>query len=810
MQKVSKKAMIISITSITAALLLIALVVSIVLPQYWGYFSRGEQAPLFEKARHDLLTTFDEVDLSTRKAPKRVINNEKPLNLVNYYFSEPVDLFWNSIPESQRELSVLLIIPSHVYLPTDEEALRRMEETADECERLRIPYAIQNAMGEAFMEELMPLAYLEQRFMAQHEYFYGLNCAELYNGIEWRGETDSDLSLYVSDGIKLCAKYGALFIWTDTNMRYKNGMMIEWLERSEEFYSTLKNYSQYVYVLSKETSVTWMDPMPMPSSYSLLEGLWLSGLIAGWGVACDWWSFAINAENDAASLFHENDNLIDHYSENGFSYPENLFTMNFAYVMSRGGTCFKAEAPNMTMTIGGKPVAGFQYSMMPFLDSLINGRLQIPSRDEVMRDTTAVVVGAKNFPDFNYNKKESYRFPDSGTINIIPLLPKNLRLTERAVFESNGVQIIEKKLSEKQYNKIFAPIDANTYATRTADQWYYINNVDNISMKKQAKLYPIYAKAEYFTIDASEHTFAIIKEAKNSLKFNINNYRTDKKALLEGVTSATDNSWEKISAEYLILDDYGNPILDDTVKRNSTITIKGTYQGGKPQIVFLNSSDGSGAFNRPYIETQTWNSATQVLTISIEHNGKVDFDVLLDSADGNLNIPVKEAIASTKGKNNNSVDKLSELVKSPITDKHNYTYYSYLQYSNALSRAEMMISERTYSKSQINKAASELKKYRSRLIRVDKYVSTMKEVLEIDKSQYSEDKYNNLMTAYDLMLLELLSPKYFVEGKANRALLYVPDVYRNVTFNAFQNYLKKNALERRYNALTNAIAELKS
>lgn len=90
------------------------------------------------------------------------------------------------------------------------------------------------------MEERIPIAWLEERFASRHDYFYGLNAAELYNGVIWRGEVESNNAQYIIDCITLAAKYGAFFFWTDTNMNYDNGMVLEWFEKMTLFIPLLK------------------------------------------------------------------------------------------------------------------------------------------------------------------------------------------------------------------------------------------------------------------------------------------------------------------------------------------------------------------------------------------------------------------------------------------------------------------------------------------------------------------------------------------------------------------------------------------
>lgn len=156
------------------------------------------------------MKNFDEVDLSEKGQLKRVINNKNPLHLLNYYAQEPVEELWASVPDDLKPYTVMLIIISE-KAEGSENYIKKIEEVADRCEELEIPYAISNVCGETHFENRLPISYLEERFAKRHKYFYGLNGAELYNTILWRGELESNNCQYLIDSIKLAAKYGGYF-----------------------------------------------------------------------------------------------------------------------------------------------------------------------------------------------------------------------------------------------------------------------------------------------------------------------------------------------------------------------------------------------------------------------------------------------------------------------------------------------------------------------------------------------------------------------------------------------------------------------
>lgn len=758
----NKKKAITIMSIITAICLVVAISVTSLVHIFNYYQLPQSEGQLSTKARQILLMNRDSVDLGVKSEPKRIIDNSHPMNLLNYYGNEDILTLWSSIPDNQKPFTIMLIIPGHCLLPNSDTAIDSLERDADICEVNRIPYAIQNINGEYHSEERMPIAYLEQRFAAKHEYFYGLNAAELYNGVDWRGNLESDQSQYIIDCIKLSAKYGAFFIWTDTNRGYENGMLLEWLENNENFYSTFKNYSKYICLLNKES-------FGVPSTYGIMQGLWLAGLVGNWGVASDWWHWQV--DGDKKSLFGEFDKYVDNEWDMILSFPENMYVQSMMLVMSRGGTCFKAEAPNFSTSIGGVPVGGYEYGISPMLDRLIGGDIRISDKNTVLKETKAVIIGGSNWVDeFNYDFNDSNLYPNSGEAGIIPLLPSNLRLDERAVFLTLGIPLIDYKLNEAQYRGIWGNDSrSNTYITASGNNWYYINNVENRKENRYANFQPRISSASNVKITTAEHTSAIINESSANLSFYISNYRTDKSNMIKELTKESwDNAsgWVEICGKYLPIDANGNPIgVDDSALRRVEIVINGSYNGGRPKVIMKSNIDGSGDNGRPFTYTESWNETSEELTITIMQNGVVEFDISVDDSGKTLNYVERDIINDSIKPNNNCIDKLSELMVNNITDSNNYTYYSYLNYARAVANAEMLISERTGSIADVDLAVKELVNAREQLINIEDAMKLLgSAILRIDDTMGGIA----IGKSYDRLLREVLSVNKYVAGRSNK------------------------------------------
>ncbi len=781
MRKVlSKKGKI--IISIVACFLAVVIILSSVLAnlQY-----AKENFALYSEARDILLKNFEKVAQSDNAELKRVIDNTHPMNLVNYYGGEDIVTFWNTLSKKQQECSILLLIPGQTLLAKNETNLHNLESWADTCEQKGIPYAIQSINGETHMEARMPVKYIEERFAVRHKWFYGINAAELYNGVTWRGKAESDNSLYIIDTIKLCAKYGAYFIWTDTNLNYKNGMILDWLENNESLYSTFKMYSQNICMLNKESIAD-------PATYGLLQGLWLSGLIGNWGVSSDWWHWQIDGNK---SLFGEHDDYIGNEWEQIFCYPENMYVQSMMLVISRGATCFSQEAPNFSISYKGEVTAGYEYSLSPFLDRIMDGRITIPTLSQVFDATSFAVIGKENYLLSNYNMKESNLYPAMGQSGIVPLLPKNLRNTERAIFTERGIVLVNYKVSRKEFMRVYGENDANTYLTNTGQNWYFINNLENKQGSKYAKFAPKYAGAESFYIESEEHCSAVISDTRYGFNVYLSNYRTDKTFMIQkdSANIFETGNWADYVAKFLTLDDRtGSPLgATDSELRKTVIEIVGTFDGGEPFVEFTNNSNGSGKNNRPYTIKKDWNSDNKVLRLEILHNGIVEFNVRLDDTEEEYSGVWRREIDDIYDRIDADTTKLQELVKEKIENSNIYTYFSYLEYDKQFEKAKVMISEKTYSQKQIDSQVKALKKATDNLINIEKEIEVLQKV---NNGSYQAAA----MVAYDSLLREMLSCLNYVNGRSNK--LTYASIYKNKDINCTFSP-KRRSITKAYNNL---------
>lgn len=743
-KKIKKIVIVCSMLAVFAIILTFAILTGI-------YYSREKNpVPLSSLQRELLLKRFEKIDYTPESVPlKREISAQKPLHIVTYYGDENgIDELWSQIPDDIKEITVIMLIKGNVFAPGgDPLSLVRL---ADKCDESAIPYAIQLVNGETHFEWLMPLKWIEEEF-CKRQYFYGVSTAELYNGEEWRGQMDGDLAWYVNDAIRLMAKHGEFMFFTDTNIFGTNGTFSDWIEENEYLYSTMKDCHEHIFMQNKES---YGDP----SSYSVMKGLYMAGLIGGWGVATDWWHWQVDGKK---VLFNEGRNNIDNEWERIYYYPENMQVMSLAMVAANGGFCFKNEAEFYSVAVGGKRTATFQYATIPFLRSVLNGDFDIPSREELLVNEKFAIFGAENYKAINYDLKQSNLYPCTPQYNIIPLLPANLRASEKALFDNNNVKLIcEKPDKDNTSAYLNTNVVGDTYMTNINDSWFYLNNSENKRAVKTATATALaYDSASEITISASEHTYLYFRQSSDNIYFQTNNFRLDKYDMV----SALDGSEDPHDAlsEWITVDPAtGKVKADSSQKRQTVVTIK---TSSKPAVEWITSPDG-GEHHASFSFTESYENGTYTLTIN--HNGYVSFNI--KTAQGNkttqaakqtvANEPMKTYDADYSGIQKLLDEKASLLEKSDI-----FTETSFAAFRREYSLLEYAVSSHNVPEDRIDDAIAFLNEVP--LLDISAQIQKLRDYAENNSLEENADSYDRLLRA-------LLSPTKYYNYKESSLKTY--------------------------------------
>ncbi len=763
-----------------------------------GCSKSQEDQSLSDTQRTILLERFSEQSTPSQYPPvKRVVSPENPLNVITWYGgAEGVEELWNTLPPSIQEISVLVLIPGNFLMPGGNP--QGLLEAATACNNLQIPFLIQNINGETHKAWNPPIAWLEKTFTPM-EYFYGLSSAELYNGEEWRGQLDGDNSQYITEMIEFCAANGLIFAWTDTNIFGTNGTIIDWIEENEQLYSVMQSHPQNIIMQNKES---YGDP----STYSLMKGLYMAGLIGGWGVATDWWHWQVS---NYKSLFNSNNGSIDSDWEQIFWYPEALQSQSLLFVSSGGGTAFKNEAQFYSVAVQNPETketartATFEYATLPFFNSILEGPFSIPSREDILASDSFAMIGGTNYKPINYrlraktwylwplkwlpfqdvahSLKESSLYPNIPDYGIIPLLPANLRNEERALLESFGIDLLDTKMTEKLLEPYAdtsrSKIQGNTFASEINNQKYYLNNLENIDKEKEVTFSNFTSNDVYsLSFSSGPHTYAMVQENPGSLQIHLNNYRVDKNEMMDSL-NGSENPQEALYNWITVDPDTGNLRgADDSAKRITTIEITLPSQF-TPEISFSQNQDGehgsrpfSYSFDSPTSQELEKNRGTRHI-LTVDHNGPVDIIISVPEliTDGEItatqqHLP-EEQVYSTVPLSpeaqqlQDTIDTWSYVTQTPKS----YTETSYHNFYRAWSAGKIAIQEGR--KEIYTTLTKEIEASAAILLDITVAIEELQKFTTLTDQQRNSATYESYGKAFDRLLREILSPTLWYEGK---------------------------------------------
>lgn len=713
------KGLLITITAIVAVVL-----ITLSLCLYFMLFVYGTYQPYSPEQRQILMQNFDNVDLTSDNyvSMKRYVGTFQPINFIEYN-GDPDGLtaFWQSLPSEVRGYSAIIISSDDILRPGRADALSNTDNLLKVCADNSIQYVAEILTGESQHEWLLPLAYVEQKFLSDKNCI-GVSVNKIYSASKSRGLLDGDFGNYIADLIMLCAKYGEYVVWSDCNVYGENGIIIDWLETNEYLYTAMLENSSNVIMMADGTEYS-------RSTYSLMLGLYLSGLIGNWGVTGDLSDMYATAPETS--------------KRSSSDYDLNTSCDSYALAAAYGATSFLIKSSDNVVSIDND---AFKYGMMPFIRSINNGGFRVPDKEDVFNKIKFAVVGGRNFKEVNRDK---------GTISvnsfgIIPLLPINIRSNARRSFTDKKVQLIDIELTADMAAKYLdADVAGTAYLGRTGKKWFYINNSGNKNNINAAKVNKFYnCGASELLIMSYEKTYAMIVEDAASLKFTVNNYH----------------------APTVISDAEAEANLTKTIIK---LTIA---EGDTPSVTFATNNDYTAYY------TQNVSIVNNVAEITIMHNGEVEFTVTTGTPQS-LEPPEKKEVNNPTYERNNTgdYDGCNAVIGSIDTLLANRAAYTNVGIGNLLEYRYMLsrtVQEQDLADADIKALIAEFREHRDLLIDIAEPVRVLK--------LYQHTGDAKLDKAFDLLMRELLSPTDYVEGKENGNQLGFP-----YSKNVFDQYLKK-------------------
>lgn len=586
---------------------------------------------------------------------RRVVSKEQPLFITNFYKGgegpDQTDVatdLWSKIPADLKVNTVIMFIAENLRNNTSN--TQWITAQANTAQAAGIPFFLQVVNGDTPAAERIPVSFF-RNLAETHSMMQGVNAAELYNAVYNFGSSHSD---YLAEVVQLAADEGLYFAWSDTNIFGTGGTMIQYLQENATLLSKIRANAQNMIFMNKESyGDTDTDALNL--------GMWLSGSIGNWGSSSDWWHWGLNGYGRLWGSGSQTWKDI-------LQYPEAMTVQSMLKVVSQGGTVFKTEAQWFTNVTDGERLAGYEFAIVPFLRDLKSGVIDIPTKQDVLSQNKMVYKGSVYDQSTMWDTAASNIFPRTGRYGIIPMVPNTIPNADLSMFEN----IATAGQSQAWFDSLYPQdaISSNTFLLHNSATWYWMNYAENREVTAQSTFKPRLSGATSIQVAAPNHTFAVMTETANKVDVVLNNYRTNKDNVrtetLYGTAPNVDfDKWQtyRYIKDYtsVKLDAAGNPVKDATGNvqtasnrtlndrsardiRTTTFTVNGTWQGGQPQVVYAADTTAT----RPYTHTETWDTASKQLTISIVHNGLVKLSIRTDGAGGPGDVNLANGKAATQ------------------------------------------------------------------------------------------------------------------------------------------------------------------
>lgn len=606
---------------------------------------------------------------------------------------DPLKL-WNTIPEDLKDNTVILLIAERSIKDNvieegteDVNAIRTWyKKQVEFCNKNKIPCAVQNLNGETSTYDRIPLSFWKE-LAEENEYLVGFNGAELYN--RFNGGEANNGDEYVADLIRMGSSMGVSMMWTDTNVFGNHGVLMDWLEEENSVLgNAMKDNHEYISMMYKESYGN-------PSTDALYLGLWLTGYCDNWGVASDWWHWQLDGNG---TMFDQPGNI------GGWGqtlvWPENMYSQDIIRVASMGATSYKSEPQWYSVASNGNRTPAYQYSVMPTLQKICSGEIDIPTREEVAKRTKLVVKGTENFRPSIYDTAYSQLYPKTGQYGIVPLVPNTV--DNDTLKELGFEHIVEEPLTEEMLKKAYPDkkYEGNAWAENWNDTWYMMNSSEDKDVRQSAT---VETKIGKLTVDMTPHTYAVATSGgNNNVSLILSNYRLDKSELWDGTNPA-----ENMSLVYQYIWEMSRRMQNnegcDTELRDTVLTVN-TEE--KPEVIFKNEGENLYAYDnytRPFVHSEVTGEAGN-WTVTVQHNGFVECEIL------------------TGGSTETKVDKtvLKDLIdKANGLNQADYTKESFEGMKNALASAQKVYEDEQASETEVKTAEENLKKAIETLVKAD-------------------------------------------------------------------------------------------
>ena len=445
------------------------------------------------------------------------------------------------------------------------------------------------------------------------------------------GDTDAVAQL-TAEYLELFSSKGIYLVLTDIDDA--NHRMEKWFE-NDTLFKTAQKHHKYLVINSKSTSSSGYNTV---RSFAL--GTWLSGLADNWGALTDAWAWY---EIRYHKLFEPVMNTTYEDVRRVYTFPETLFAMNMLQSYVNGGTVFNAEHPFYCTGVYDEASWVLKESIIPTMRYMIAN--PAATREQVKDEIKAVYHTDSylptNFAEGLYGTaQDNNLLQTSGRYRTLPVLSSKLSDAEASAFGrvlksadlADKINILNAQYPELSAGDAFVETLLGGEAGQTGRRLLIMNSLFNENKNQSTTLTPTdatFATSMGFTL--TPHTYLIAHETADSIKIDLNNFRTDKDELwVPGESENPDwtsfgNDWNGDHEDYV--QDYmkyhiSNPKLDkDRDLRSTVITL---HTGERPTAV-VTRNGGSTKLADDNFYTETYENG--VYTLTITHNGQVNVTI---------------------------------------------------------------------------------------------------------------------------------------------------------------------------------------
>ena len=445
------------------------------------------------------------------------------------------------------------------------------------------------------------------------------------------GDTGAVAQL-TAEYLELFSSKGIYLVLTDIDDA--NHRMEKWFENDTLFKAAQKHH-KYLVINSKSTSSSGYNTV---RSFAL--GTWLSGLADNWGALTDAWAWY---EIRYHKLFAPVMNTTYEDVRRVYTFPETLFAMNMLQSYVNGGTVFNAEHPFYCTGVYDEASWVLKESIIPTMRYMIAN--PAATREQVKDEIKAVYHTDSylptNFAEGLYGTaQDNNLLQTSGRYRTLPVLSSKLSAAEASAFGrvlksadlADKVNILNALYPELSTGDAFVETLLGGKAGQTGRRLLIMNSLFNENKNQSATLTPTDATfATSMGFILTPHTYLIAHETADSIKIDLNNFRTDKDELwVPGESENPDwtsfgNDWNGDHKDYV--QDYmkyhiSNPKLDkDRDLRSTVITL---HTGNRPTAV-VTRNGGSTKLADDNFYTETYENG--IYTLTITHNGQVNVTI---------------------------------------------------------------------------------------------------------------------------------------------------------------------------------------